>query len=110
MSILKYYTAPSRGCLERMKQVYGYLCKYQHYKICFCLDELDFSNVPEIPDHDWEHSVYGNHKEDIDDDAPEPLGKRIILTYYFDTSLMHDILSKKAVTCVCTFYNKTPVD
>ena len=40
----------------------------------------------------------------------EPLGTRIVLTHYFDASLMHDILSGKAVTGVCTFYNKTPVD
>ena len=66
--------------------------------------------MPAIPDHDWEHSVYGKHKEDIAENIPEPLGKRIVLTHYFDASLMHDILSGKAVTSICTFYNKTPVD
>ena len=38
------------------------------------------------------------------------LGKRILLTHYFDASLMYDVLSGKAVTGVCTFYNKTPID
>ena len=56
------------------------------------------------------HSVYGKHEEDIAKDVPEPLGKRIVLTHYFDASLMYDILSGKAVTSVCTFYNKTPVN
>ena len=40
-------------------------------------------------DHDWEHSVYGKHEEDIAVNLPEPLGKRIVLTHYFDTSLMY---------------------
>ena len=56
------------------------------------------------------HSVYGKHEEDITEDAPEPLGKRVVLTHYFDTSLMYDILFGKTVTGVCTFYNKTPTD
>ena len=43
-------------------------------------------------------------------DAPPPLGKRIVLTHYFDVSLMHDVLSGKAVTGESTFYNKTPTN
>ena len=74
------------------------------------MDEPYYSNVQEIPDHDWEHSVYGKYEEDVTEDAPDLLGKRIIFTHYFDTSPMHDILSGKAVTGVYTFYNKTPVN
>ena len=74
------------------------------------MDEPYHSNVPAIPDHNWEHSVYGKHEEDIIKDVPEPLGKGIVLTHYFNTSFMHDILPRKAVTGVCTFYNKTPTD
>ena len=74
------------------------------------VDNPDYSNVPEIPDHDWEHSVYEKHEEDIAEDAPEPLDKRIVVTQYFDASLMYDILSGKAMSGVCNFYNKTPVD
>ena len=55
-------------------------------------------------------SVYGKYEVDIAKNLPEPLGKRNVLTHYFDASLMHDILSGKAVTGVCTSYNKTPVD
>ena len=74
------------------------------------MDEPDYSTAPEIPDHDWEHNVYEKHKEDITKDAPEPLGKTIVLTHYFDASLMYNVLSGKAVTGVCTFYSKIPVD
>ena len=54
--------------------------------------------------------MYGKHEEDIPLEAPLPLGKRIVLTHYFDASLMHDVLSGKAVTGVCSFYNKTLVN
>ena len=41
---------------------------------------------------------------------PEALGKRVIITHYFDASLIHDLLSGKAVTGIAVLYNKTPVD
>ena len=110
MSLLSYRTAPREGHLERDKRIYGYLYIFRHFKIRFRVDEQDYSNVPAIPGHDWEQSVYGKLKEDIAENLPEPLGKRIILTHYFDASLMCDLLSGKAVTGVCTFYNKIPVD
>ena len=110
MTMSRYRTAPREGHLERVKRIYGYLRRFRHFKIRFRVDEPDYSNVPPIQDHDWEHSVYGQHEEDIAENLPEPLGKRIVLTHYFDASLMHDVLSGKAVTGICTFYNKTPVD
>ena len=110
MSMPRYRTVPRERNLERVCRIYGYLCRFRHFKLRFRVDEPDYSNAPAIPDHDWEHSVYKKHEEGIAKDTPEPLVKRIILAHYFDASLMHDILSGKAVTGICAFYNKTPVD
>ena len=81
MSMSQYRSAPREGHLERVKRIYGYLCRFCHFKLCFRVDESDYSNVPAIPDHDWEHSVYGKHEEDIAENIPEPLGKQIVLTH-----------------------------
>ena len=54
--------------------------------------------------------MYRKHEEYFAKNIPEPLGKRIVLAHYFDASLIHGILSRKAVTGLCMFYNKTPVD
>ena len=110
MTMSKFCSAPRRGHLDRMKRIYEYLYKYRHYKIRFRVDEPDYSNLPDIKDHNWEHFVYGKYEEDIPIDVPPPPGKRIVLTHYFHASLMHDVLSSKAVTGVCTYYNKTPVN
>ena len=91
MSMSRYRTAPREGHLEKFKRIYGYLCRFWHFKLRFRVEEQHYSNVLEIPDHDWEHSVYGKYEENIAEDAPEPLGKRIILTHYFNASLMHKI-------------------
>ena len=110
MLLSQYRHAPREGHLERVKRIFGYLYRFRHFKIRFRVNEPDYSNVPAIPDHDWEHSVYGKHEEDMAENLPEPLGKRIVLTRYFDASPMHDLLSGKAVTGVCTFYNKTLIN
>ena len=110
MSLSSFRAQPRKGHLERIKRIYGFLCKFRHFKLRFRVDEPDYSGIPPMPPYDWSHSVYGNPTEDIPKDAPTPLGKRIVLTHYFDANLMHDVLSGKAVTGVVHFYNKTPVD
>ena len=41
---------------------------------------------------------------------PQPRGKRVTTVSYFDASLMHDVLTGKAVTGVLHFLNQTPID
>ena len=54
--------------------------------------------------------MYGNPIKDKQRDAPDPLGKCVTITSYFDANLMHDILSGKACTGIIHFLNKTPID
>jgi hypothetical protein len=110
MTLSSFRAQPRQGHLEWIQRIYGFLCWFRHFKLRFRVDELDYSGIPEMPDYDWEHSVYGNPTEDVPADAPPPLGKQIILSHYFDANLMYGVLSGKAVTGVVHFYNKTPVD
>jgi hypothetical protein len=54
--------------------------------------------------------VYGKVKEIIPRDAPEPLGKEVVLSTYVDANLMHDLTSGKAATGILHFINQTPID
>ena len=80
MSLSSYRAQPQVGHLEWIKRVYGSICKFRHFKLRFRVDKPDYSQVPDIPDYDWEHSVYGKHTKDIPKDIPEPLGKRVVIT------------------------------
>ena len=83
----------------------------KHFKVRFRTGEPEYSDLPDIPNYDdWRDTAYGKHSEELPTNAPIPLGKRVILTHYYDASLMHDVLSGKAVTGVLHFYNKTPID
>jgi hypothetical protein len=51
-------------------------------------EESDYSNVPDHQ-YDWMYTVYGNTKEVLPKDAPEPLGKYVTLSHYVDANARH---------------------
>ena len=77
--------------------------------IRICTSEPDYSAIPE-QDFDWMHTVYGELKEILPTDAPEPLGEFVTLTHYVDANLMHDMTTGKSVTGILHLLNKTPID
>ena len=109
MTLSGFRAAPRVGHLERAKRVYGYLSNMRHAVIRIRTDEPDYSDLPE-PQHKWDYTVYGNAKELVPTDAPEPLGKFVTLTHYVDANLYHDLLSGRSVTGILHLLNKTPVD
>jgi hypothetical protein len=109
MTLSGFRAAPRWGHLERAKRVYGYLAKMKHAVIRVRTDEPDYSGLPE-QDFDWAYSVYGNIREILPKNAPEPLGKYVTLTHYVDANLYHDMLTGRSVTGILHLANKTPID
>ena len=91
MTLSSFRAAPLCGHLDRAKRVVGYLAKMKHGAIRFRTDLPDYSNLPDIR-HNWEYSVYGKVNKYIPN-APEPLSKPVILTYYTDANLLHYLLT-----------------
>jgi hypothetical protein len=58
--------------------------------ICVRTEEPDYSDVPDHQ-YDWTYTVYGNTKEGLPKNTPEPLGKYVTLSHYVDANLMHDV-------------------
>jgi hypothetical protein len=97
MTMSGFRIAPRVGHLKRLQRICGYLSKMCFASIRVRTEEPDFSNVPN-PEYDWTYTVYGNARELLPKDAPEPLGKYVTLSHYVDANLMHDITSGKSVT------------
>jgi hypothetical protein len=72
-------------------------------------NEPDYSDYQD-PEYDWSSSVYGDVKEIIPTDIPEPKGKYITLSHYFDANLYHDMVTGRSVTAILHFLNQTPMD
>ena len=74
MTLSGFRVAPRKGHLDRVKRVYGYLSKMRHATIRIRTEEPDYSDIPDVQ-YDWARTVYGEVKEMLPTDAPEPLGK-----------------------------------
>jgi hypothetical protein len=109
MSMGSFRAAPREGHLKRVRRICGYLVKFKHAKIRFRTGEPDYSDLPDT-EQDWLESVYGDVKEEIPTDIPEPLGKPVVHTCYFDANLYHCMMTGRSVTGVLDFLNQTPID
>jgi hypothetical protein len=109
MSLSSFRAMPRRGHLERAKQIYGYLRKMKEARIRVLTNELDYSDYQD-PEYDWSLSVYGDVKEIIPTDIPEPKGKYVTLSHYFDANLYHDMDTTRSVTAILHFINQTLMD
>jgi hypothetical protein len=54
--------------------------------LCIRTEEPDYSDLPD-QSYNWERLVYGKVHEQIQRDAPKPLGKRVVLTTYVNANL-----------------------
>ena len=97
------------GHLERAKRVYGYIKKFKEAAIRVRTEIPNFSDLKAL-DHEWLTSVYGKPKEEIPDDAPKPLGKKVRTTSYYDANLYHCLVTGRSMTGILHFVNQTPVD
>ena len=70
--------------------------------------EPDYTYLPENR-FEWLHTVYGNVRELLARDCPEPLGKTVVLTHYVDANLYHDFTTGRALTGVLHLLNGTPI-
>ncbi|KAL7566381.1 hypothetical protein ACA910_011122 [Epithemia clementina (nom. ined.)] len=67
------------------------------------------NDLPE-QNHDWIRSVYGEVTEEIPDNAPEPLGKEVMISTYLDANLAHCMATGRVETAVLHFVNMTPIE
>ena len=72
MTMSGFRVAPRVGHLKRLKRIVGYLVKMKFGYIRVRTEEPDFSDLP-TQQHDWSHTVYGEVREALPTDAPEPL-------------------------------------
>ena len=109
MTMSRFRALPRQGHLDRVKRIHGYLFLYKGGMNKIDTTMPDFSHIPEKV-YDWEQTCYRGATEDIDPDAPPPLGKPIMTTTYVDANLYHDLISGKAVSGIMHFLNNTVID
>ena len=109
MTMSRWRACPRVGHLDRVKRIYGYLAKFEAGYSRVETAEPDLLHLPD-PAYDWDESVYGKVREELPEDAPEPLGKPVVLTTYVDANLHHDLVTGRLLTAVIHFINGTYFD
>ena len=109
MTLSSFRAVPRTGHLERAKRVVSYLMRFKEAAIRFRTGTPDLSDLAERDDR-WKYSVYGEGKESLPNDAPDPLGRKVRLTHYVDANLYHDWTSGRSVSGILHFVNQTPMD
>ena len=110
MTLSRYRAMPRKGHLTRAQRVYGYLKRTKHFRIRYRTGLPDWDDTIDDVTYDWAHSVYGNVKEELPQDAPEPLGRSVVLSTFKDANLYHDFTTGRPVTGILHFINGTPID
>jgi len=107
-----FSAAPRRGHLERAYRLIGYLRKYPEKWI-----KIDSSRPGGIPGEEYHpfdkikemKEEYPDVEEDLDPKAPEPRGKEIYTTCFFDAALGTPETKGRGHTGIILFAGRTPV-
>ena len=112
MTLGRYRAEPRQGHLNRVKRIVGYLKKFPHACIRFRTGIPNHEAIygEDGPQFNWMHSVYGDPKEDVPDDAPPPKGNPVRTTTFKDANLMHDFSTGRSATGIFHFLNQTPIE
>jgi hypothetical protein len=109
MTMSGFRVAPQEGHMKRLRRICGYLARFSDGCIRIWMEKPDYSGLLEY-NQDWARLVYGNAKEALPKNCPEPRGKSVCTRTYKDANLCHDVSAGRAVTGVSHFINKMPID
>jgi hypothetical protein len=107
MTLSRFRAMPRQGHMDNVKRIYGYLSQMKDAVICLRVDEPDLLVLPE-QDFDWSNTVYGDVKEMVPDENPDPLGNCVTLIQYYDANLYQDLTTGHSVTGILHLFKKNP--
>ena len=101
--LASHMALPREGHLEAIFHVFAYLKARSNSRMVFdpTYPQIDVSSFPE---HDWKHN-YGDVKESMPPNAPEPLGKEVDLRLYVDSDFAGDVPTRRLRTGYFIFMN-----
>lgn len=106
-TLARHMMTPRQGHLKAMQRVFGYLKFNSKFKIKYDATIPDFS-MHKIEEYDW-FSLYGPCSEEVPYGMPEPKGKPVVVSGFFDASHSSCLLTRRSTTAVMMFMNSTPV-
>ena len=105
--LASHLAMPRDGHLEASLHIFAYLEEKHSSRIVFdpTYPEIDHSRFKEC---DW-RALYGDAKEAIPPNAPEPRGKEVDLRLFVDSDHAGDLASRRSRTGFYIFLNMAPI-
>ncbi|KAL7536256.1 hypothetical protein ACHAWF_008726, partial [Thalassiosira exigua] len=66
-------------------------------------------DMADFPREDWSYSIYGDAKEELPRDMPEPRGRGFRIVTYVDCDLGGDCVTRRSRTGFAVFLNGAPL-
>ena len=85
-----FRVAPRQGHMDAVMHMFGYLKSHDRSRIAFDAATLDHNDYVESP---YWKDFYGDVKEDVPPNAPEPRGKPVQSTAFIDADHAGDLLT-----------------
>ncbi len=103
----RYQPAPRDGHLQSLLKAFGYLKYHRKRKLIF---DAGFHEVPveNKVETQW-GELYPDAKEELPPDMPVPKGNPVQVTTSYDANHAHDLDTRRSVSGILLFLNKTPV-
>jgi len=100
-----FAAAPRIGHLNALFDIFAYLKSHTRSRLVF---DPDYPEIPEAEKPDWS-DFYHDAKEQIPPDAPEPLGKPVMMVAFVDSDHAGDKVTRRSRTGVLVFLNRAPI-
>ena len=98
---------PREGHLQQVYHIFAYLNSKHNSRIAF---------DPTYPDIEYDKfekkgwlNIYGDVKEEVPENAPEPLGKPFVMRAYVDADFAGEKLTRRSRTGYIVFLNMAPI-
>ena len=102
-----FQVQPREGHLEACYHIFAYLRKHPHFAMVQHPVKIDM-NDNRFVKADWT-DFYGDVKEEIPEDAPEPLGEPIKITAFVDADHAGNVVTRRSQTGYLIFCNNAPI-
>ena len=109
-SLSRFSTNPRQDHLILALHVMGYMKKYLNHRIVVDINptKIDYELRNGYFDPNFLDD-YKNTEEDLDPNLPEPFGRDLETTMFFDVDHAHDIGARRSITGLIGFGESTPV-
>ena len=99
---------PRQGHLDQVIHVFGYLKKHHNAEMAFDPTEPPIEE-DKFPRQDWSHTVYGDMKEELPPNMPEPCGLGFRMRAFVDSDHAGESLTRRSRTGFLVYLNSAPI-